>query len=62
MKKLLITVMTLSCFAFSSYGQDNVEKQIIGNGAILIPINLLVNSKDLSLRKVENVLLSIFLL
>lgn len=30
MKKLLITVMTLSCFAFSSYGQDNVEKQIIG--------------------------------
>ena len=30
MKKLLITVIALSCFAFSSYGQDKVEKQIIG--------------------------------
>lgn len=30
MKKLLITAMALSCFAFSSYGQDKVEKQIIG--------------------------------
>ena len=29
MKKLLMTVMVLSCFAFSSYGQK-VEKQIIG--------------------------------
>ena len=29
MKKLLMTVMALSCFAFSSYGQK-VEKQIIG--------------------------------
>ena len=24
MKKLLITAMALSCFAFSSYGQDKV--------------------------------------
>ena len=30
MKKLLMTVMALSCFAFSSYGQKKVEKQIIG--------------------------------
>ena len=30
MKKLLITAMALSCFAFSSYGQDKVEKKIIG--------------------------------
>ena len=30
MKKLLITAMTLFCFAFSSYGQGKVEKQIIG--------------------------------
>ncbi len=30
MKKLLITAMVLSCFAFSSYGQGKVEKQIIG--------------------------------
>ena len=30
MKKLLITAMAMSCFAFSSYGQDKVEKQIIG--------------------------------
>ena len=30
MKKLLITAMALCCFAFSSYGQDKVEKQIIG--------------------------------
>ena len=30
MKKLLITARALSCFAFSSYGQDKVEKQIIG--------------------------------
>ena len=29
MKKLLMTVMALSCFAFSSYGQKKVEKQII---------------------------------
>lgn len=43
MKKLLMTVMALSCFAFSSYGQKKVEKQIIGNGAILIPISLPVN-------------------
>ena len=32
MKKLLITVIALSCFAFSSYGQKKVEKQIIGKG------------------------------
>ena len=30
MKNLLMTVMALSCFAFSSYGQKKVEKQIIG--------------------------------
>lgn len=30
MKKLLMTVMALSCFAFSSCGQKKVEKQIIG--------------------------------
>ena len=30
MKRLLITAMTLFCFAFSSYGQGKVEKQIIG--------------------------------
>ncbi|WP_294469809.1 lipocalin family protein [uncultured Bacteroides sp.] len=30
MKKLLMTVMALSCFAISSFGQNKVEKQIIG--------------------------------
>lgn len=30
MKKLLITTMVLSCFAFSSHGQDRMEKRIIG--------------------------------
>ena len=30
MKKLLITVIALSCFAFSSYGQNKDEKQNIG--------------------------------
>lgn len=30
MKKLLITAMVLSCFAISSFGQDKMEKQIIG--------------------------------
>ena len=30
MKKLLMTVMALSCFAFSSYGQKKVEIHIIG--------------------------------
>lgn len=30
MKKLLITAMALSCFAFNSYGQNKTEKQIIG--------------------------------
>lgn len=62
MKKLLITAMTLFCFAFSSYGQGKVEKQIIGNGAILIPTSLQVNSKDLNSKKEENALLSISLL
>ena len=33
MKKLLITAMALSCFAFSSYGQDKVEK---GRSRILL--------------------------
>lgn len=30
MKKLLLTVMALACFAIASYGQKKVEKQIIG--------------------------------
>ena len=30
MKKLLITAMVLSCFAISSFGQNKMEKQIIG--------------------------------
>ena len=30
MKKLIMTVMALSCFAFSGYGQKKMEKQIIG--------------------------------
>ena len=30
MKKLSIAVIALSCFASSSYGQDKVEKRIIG--------------------------------
>lgn len=42
MKKLLITAMALSCFALS-YGQKKVEKQIIGNGAILIHTSLRVS-------------------
>lgn len=60
MKKLLMTVMALSCFAFSSYGQKKVEKQIIGNGATLIPMNQQANSKGLSLKKAVNVLLSMY--
>lgn len=43
MKKLLITAMALSCFAFSSYGQDKVEKKLLVNGVILILINRQVN-------------------
>ena len=30
MKKLLITAIALSCFAFNSYAQNKLEKQIIG--------------------------------
>ena len=30
MKKLIMTVMALSCFVFSGYGQKKMEKQIIG--------------------------------
>lgn len=30
MKKLLMTVMALTCFALMGYAQKNVEKQIIG--------------------------------
>ena len=30
MKALFITVVTLTCLAFNSYAQKNVEKQIIG--------------------------------
>lgn len=30
MKKLLMTVMALACFALTGYAQKNVEKQIIG--------------------------------
>lgn len=30
MKKLLITAIALSCFAFNSYAQSKLEKQIIG--------------------------------
>lgn len=30
MKKLLFTVVALSCFALNGFGQKNVEKQIIG--------------------------------
>ena len=30
MKKLIMTVMALSCFAFSGYRQKKMEKQIIG--------------------------------
>lgn len=30
MKKLLITAMALFCFAFNSYAQNKLEKQIIG--------------------------------
>ena len=30
MKKLIMTVMALSFFALSTYGQKKVEKQIIG--------------------------------
>lgn len=30
MKALFVTVVTLACLTFNSYGQKNVEKQIIG--------------------------------
>ena len=59
MKKLLMTVMVLSCFAFSSYGQK-VEKQIIGKWCNPLPMNLQGNSKGLSLKKAVNVLLSMY--
>lgn len=51
MKKLLMTVMALSCFAFSSYGQKKWRNKLLVNGAILIPMNLQGNSKGLSLKR-----------
>ena len=56
MKKLLMTVMALSCFAFSSYGQK-VEKQIIGKWCNPYTYE---STGDLSLKKVGNALPSIF--
>lgn len=60
MKKLLMTVMALSCFAFSSYGQKKWRNKLLVNGATLIPMNQQANSRGLSLKKVENALPSTY--
>lgn len=62
MKKLLITAMTLFCFAFSSYGQKKVEKQIIGKWCNPYTYQSTGEFKGFEFKKGENALQSISLL
>lgn len=59
MKKLLMTVMALSCFAFSSYGQK-VEKQIIGKWCNPYTYESTGELKGFEFKKAVNVLLSMY--
>lgn len=59
MKKLLMTVMVLSCFAFSSYGQK-VEKQIIGKWCNPYTYESTGELKGFEFKKAVNVLLLMY--